>query len=289
MKTCVYGLLAALTLAPGAAWAIDVSPGDYTVLPPGTNLLLGYAQYSTAGELHLDGGGEVPSSDLDVAVGLARYVHYTQLGGLPVAVQAILPFGTLDARIGGVDQPIADGLGDMTLGATVYPFHPADPGDPTGTTVGLTAFLTLPTGAYDPAKISLGSGTWTLTPQVGVIQGLGNGFFFDGVIDVAFESGHDEGPIAFSRDPSVQAQAYLRYQFSPATSASVGYSGKFGGKQFANDSYTGLKTRSDQVRLFANHFFTPAFQVQGMIGSDLNVQGGFKTDFVTQLRLLKVF
>ncbi len=286
MRRYFYGLLAATALAPGSAWAIDVSPADYTVLPPGTNLILGYAQYSTARELHVDGAGKVPSSDLDVAVGLARYVHYSELGGVPISVQAIAPFGNLDARIGGADQPIADGLGDITLGATVYPVHSADP---TGTTLGVTAFLTLPTGAYDPAKISLGSGTWTFTPQVGVIQGLGNGFFFDGILDAAFEADHDEGAVAFSRDPSVQVQAYMRYQFSQATSVSFGYSGKFGGKQFTNGSYTGLKTRSDQLRLFANHFFTPTLQLQGMIGSDVNVEGGFKNDFVTQLRLLKVF
>lgn len=119
MRRYFYGLLAATALAPGSAWAIDVSPADYTVLPPGTNLILGYAQYSTARELHVDGAGKVPSSDLDVAVGLARYVHYSELGGVPISVQAIAPFGNLDARIGGADQPIADGLGDITLGATV--------------------------------------------------------------------------------------------------------------------------------------------------------------------------
>lgn len=281
--------LAASVLFAAPANAIDIMPGDYTVLPAGTNALLLYGQYSQSSKLKVDGVGEVPDSKLGLGIGIARYLHYTSVGGVPVGLQAFLPFGGFtEARIGGAEPLTKSGIGDLTLGITAWPLSSADP---TGTTLGVTAYVSLPTGAFrdEPGAINIGSGTWTFTPQIGLIQGLGNGFFFDGALDVAVRSDHSENGIEFSRDASVQVQAYLRYQFSATTNVSFGYSGTFGGKDFVNDTYAGTKTRSDQLRLFGSTFLTPTLQVQGMIGTDLNTQGGFRNDFIGTVRLMKLF
>lgn len=68
----------------------------------------------------------------------------------------------------------------------------------------------------------------------------------------------------------------------------VRYSGKFGGEAYADDNYTGSKTRIDSLRLFANHVLTPTIQIEAMLSRDFNVEGG-PSNTVTQLRLLKVF
>lgn len=290
LKTLATGtvIAAGVSLLSGTANAIDFSPGDYTVLPDGTVLALTYFQYATGDRLNVDGVGNVPSSRLDSAVGLLRGVYYSSIADVPVSMQAILPIGTFPhAKIGGIDQPTSDGFGDLTLGFTVTPVHTTD--KDYGTTIGITTFLTAPTGKFDVNDISLGSGTWTLTPQIGLIQGLGNGFFLDAGIDVAFQKNHTERGLSFSRDPSTELQTYLRYQISDKTSVSFGYAGFFGGESKVNDVATGLKTRSDQLRFFANTFVTPSVQLQGMIGTDLNVEGGFKQDLVAQIRVLKVF
>lgn len=282
-------VLAAGLVFASPALAIDIMPGDYTVLPKGTNAALLYGQYSTSDTLDIEGLGEIPESELGLGLGIARYLHYTELGGLPVGLQAFLPFGGFtEARIGGVDQNTKDGIGDLTIGATVWPISSADP---TGTTLGFTTYVSFPTGSYsaEPGTVSLGSGTWTVTPQIGVIQGLGNGFFFDGAVDVALRADHTENGVEISRDPSMQVQAYLRYQFSQATSVSFGYSGTFGGKDFANDAFAGTETRTDQLRAFASTFITPTMQLHGMIGTDVNTEGGFKNDFVGTIRLMKLF
>lgn len=286
--------LAACAFAAGAffalpAAAIDIMPGDYTVLPAGTNALLLYGQYSTSSELDIEGVGEIPESDFDLGLGIARYLHYNQIGGIPVAAQAFIPFGGIsEARIGGVDALTDDGIGDLTVGFTAWPVSSADP---EGTTVGVTAYLTMPTGAYreEPGSINLGSGTWTVTPQIGVIQGLGKGFFFDGAVDVAIRADHEENGLEFSREASLQLQAYLRYQFSAATSVSFGYSGIFGGEDKINGVATGTQTRTNQLRLFGSTFVTPTVQLHGMIGTDIDTDGGFKNDFVGMLRLMKLF
>lgn len=277
---------AGLMLA-GTAQAIDVSPGDYAWVGDGRTLFLTYGQFQTADEFLPDGAAAVPDSKLSLSLLLLRGVHYREIGGQKFSFQAILPIGRFGtARIGGADAPVTDGIGDLTLGATWYPLASAEP---TGTTLGITAFLTAPTGAYEFGEVSLGSGTWTLTPQVGLIQGLGGGFYFDGILDVALQADHDEGGVEVSRDPSVQAQGYLRWQASPQTSVSVGYSGLFGGETHHDGVYTGLKTRSDQVKIFANTFFDETSQVQLMLAKDVKVEGGFKSDTVVQLRYLKVF
>ncbi|WP_082655797.1 transporter [Aureimonas sp. D3] len=287
----IFRMLAAagVALSPSAARAIDIAPGDYAVLPAGTSLGALYFQYTSADSLHVIGPGDVPASELKTAVGILRGLHFTEVGGVPIALHLILPFGGFpEARIGGVEQPTAEGFGDVTTGFTIYPINTG--AGEFATTVGLSAFVTMPTGHHDFGRISIGSGAWTATPQVGLIQGLGHGFFFDGAADVAFRRDSEEaGNLTVSQDPSFQLQAYLRYQVSQATSVSFGYSGTFGGDSFVNDRATGLQTRSDQLRLFANTFVTPTVQIQGMIGTDIHAEGGFKQDLVAQIRLLTVF
>lgn len=284
---CGLMVVLGLSWSNGAA-AIDIAPGDYAALPSGVTLGMLYLQYSKANRLQVDGVGMVQQSALEVPVAIARTVHYNTIGGAPVSVQAFVPFGGFsEAKIGGVKQSTVGGLGDLTIGATVYPFHSAD--QDYGTTLGLSAFLTMPTGAFKRSAISLGSGTSSLTPQIGLIQNLGNNFVVDAALDVAFTRDFTDGGVRFERAPSTQLQTYLRYNLSPIASVSAGYSGHYGGKQTVNGRYSGLKTESHQVRVFANQFVTNTIQLQGMVGSDLSVRGGFKQGGVGQLRLLSVF
>lgn len=269
------------------AQALDVSPADYAWQPDGTKLLVLYGQHTTASTLRLDGAGEVSRSQSDVTVGMIRGVTYKQIGGLKTAWQFILPVGNIaSSRIGGVDQPVSDGVGDLILGFTAYALESSEPD---GTTLAVTLYLNAPTGAHDVDRVSLGKGTWTATPQVGIIKGLGNGFFVEGTLDVAFTRSKEHEGIKVSHDESTQFQGYLRYQFDPAKALSLGYSGRWGGDQYSDGVYAGTRTRSDQIRLTGSAFLSPSSQLQVMLGRDVKVDGGFKTDLVGQLRYLKVF
>lgn len=288
MKTLqTAALTAALLLSATASHAIDGAPGDYSWLGAGQSLLISYTQFSTADTFKLDGVGEVPDSKVDTFVQLIRGVHYFELSDQRFAVQFFMPFGKFTtARVGGVDQPTSDGVGDLTAGFTWYPWASSAP---TGTTVGLTLFATAPTGSFELSDVSLGSGTWTITPQFGFIQGLGGGNFLDIIGDVSFPADFTASDIDVSRDPYGQAQVFLRHQFSATTSASFGYSGTYGGKYYYNNIYTGQKSRDDQLRVFANTFVTPQIQAQGMLGTSLYTSGGFQNNLVAQLRLLVAF
>jgi len=286
-RFAALALTALAFLGAAPARAIDVAPGDYAITPAGTNIGLLYLQHQSAGSFDLN-GTDVPDSKLDANALVLRGLHYTEAFGMPALFQAVLPVvGFPTARIGGANPPTAEGIGDLTLGFSVWPVQPATP--ETGTTLGLTLFVTAPTGKYDVNKISAGSGTWTVTPQIGLIQGLGGGYFLDVTADVAITRDHRENGVTVSRKPAPQVQAALRRQISKASSVSLGLSSQWGGKVEIGGTDTGLRTRRDQVRLYANSFVSPTLQLQGMLAKDIKAEGGFKNDAVVELRLLKLF
>ena len=74
-------------------------------------------------------------------------------------------------------------------------------------------------GASIDTSSGIGEGTCTFTPQVGLIQGLSKGWFFDGVVDVAFQRDHEEDGLTFSRgarlaDAGHAAQAVRSDEFA---------------------------------------------------------------------------
>lgn len=278
-------IIAAVLAAPSEA--MDIAPGDYAVPPPETTLMLYYAQYSRSQALRVDDTGSIADSKLDLQVNLLRFARYGEIGALPFAVQAIIPFGGFDgARIGGVEQKTAAGLGDVVLAASIFPVRARNAG---GMTVGLSAFLALPTGEYAADAFSIGSGTTAATVQLGVIRPLTAHLSLDAAVDVSITADHTEAGVAYSQDSQAQAQAYLRFALSPQTNVSLGYAGFFGGKRHADGVYQGLSAEARQLRVYADTFITPTIHVQGMLGRDLSRQGGFEADLVAQLRLLKIF
>lgn len=237
LKNFLATAAVAIGLAATSAEAIDVGPADYTIVPSGTMVSMLYWQHLSSDELRLN-GGKVPGSKLKGDVGVARGLYYFNLGSLPAAVQVVTPFATLDADIGGAKQNTSDGLGDTTVGLTVWPVQPSNP--ETGTTLGVSMFATLPTGSYDTGKLGISEGTTSFTPQVGLIQGLGGGFYLDAAFDVSIALDHKEGGVTYKREPIWQLQAMLRKQFNPTTSLAIGYSGLRGGDQSIGGVKTGL-------------------------------------------------
>jgi hypothetical protein len=280
-----FWAIAAVFAAP--AQAMDIAPGDYEVAPPGTTMALYYGQYSSSRMLRVDGKGSIADSKQDLQQHLLRFVRYGEIGGLPFAVQAIIPFGRFDsAKVGGIEQRATQGVGDVVIAASIFPVHAQNARD---MTVGLSAFLALPTGAYAPDAFSIGSGTTTATVQLGVVRPLTARLSLDAAADASITADHSEAGVVYSQEPQAQAQAYLRFAMSPQTNLSVGFTGFFGGKRLADDVYQGLNAEGRQLRIFADTFITPTLHIQAMIGRDLSRSGGFEVDLIGQLRLLRIF
>ncbi|RRH73434.1 transporter [Falsigemmobacter faecalis] len=283
----VSAALAAMTLSAAPALAADVQPGDYAWVGDGRTLAIAYVQNQQAKSFRAADGSDVPASKLDANVLILRAVHYRELAGQKFAFHAIAPMGKFStATIGGADQPVKNGLGDLTLGVTWFPMTSAEP---TGTTFGISGFVTAPTGNYEPGHVSVATGGWSFTPQLGMVQGLGNGFFLDAAAEANIYRDFSKDGVAISQDTTYQAQAYLRYQWDEATAFSLGYTEKSGGDLFVNGAAAGQKTDFKQIRLLASKFVNPTTQVQLMLGKDTEVRGGFKNEPLAQVRFTKVF
>lgn len=288
--TAATAMAAALLAASGPARAFDVDAGDYQAAPPGTTLALGYYQYATRSRLNVDGGRNITKDTrLDSHVGIARFVHYVNIGGFTVDPQILIPFGSLDhAKVGGARLESAQGIGDPILAATAWFVNDKE----SKTWFGVTPFLSLPMGEYQDGKaLNLGENRWKLTMQAGLVKGFGD-FTLDLLADTTWYGDNDEagnGSQRLKQNNSYQLQSWLRYHISPETYIGAGYSKTFGGKQSLDGVYTGSKTDVDQARLTFGTFVTPSMQLLGVAATDLHVDGGFKEDFRLNLRLLKVF
>lgn len=284
MKIGKYARAAALgaaLLCPNASLAIDVAAGDYRWLGDGTDLFITYLRYSEADTFSRDGASDVPGSKNEASSVVLRRLAYREIAGQRLGFQAVLPLASIKTTVGGATLNPADGLGDLTLGVSYWPLSD---NSPTGATLGTTLYVTLPTGKFDRNAPSIGSGTVTITPQVGFIKGLGHKLYFDGTIDTAFAFDKDHDGHEYSRNPETQVQAYLRYQVSPTTSIAGGYSGKFGGRRYVDDQYTMQNGRRDQLRLYFTTSVTRTEMIQLALGKDIHNDSGFSGGFDAQIR-----
>jgi len=116
-RALTAAVLALAALAGKPAMAIDVDAGDYTALPPGTNLGLLYYQHVDRDRIYAR-GNQVSGGSLGSDVGIARYVHYMKLGNFTVDPQFLLPFGTLRGTNNLKALGNTIGVGDLILTAT---------------------------------------------------------------------------------------------------------------------------------------------------------------------------
>ena len=280
----------ATLLTAGPARAVDVGPGDYTALPAGTNLAIGYLQYVNRGLLDVRGVGQVRDSRLDSVVGIARFVHYTDILGVRVDPQILIPFGVLyNGRAGGQTLSSVGGLFDPIIAATAWVLNQPDQ----RRWLGITPFLTIPVGSYGRGRaLNPGGNRWQGTLQLGFIQGLNENWTFDLNVDTTFYGDNARAGTArqrLSQDNSYQVQPWIRYKLSPTSEVSLGYSGTFGGYQQVNGFTNGTATVIHTIRAAYQQFVTPTLQLQGIIARDISVSGGFRQDLYLQARILKVF
>lgn len=286
--TAVAIALGLMGIAPLPAHALDVEPGDYVPLPSGSNALaLFYGNYRSD-QFSLD-GAEIPDSKFSAQAVTLQYNRYTELFGKPLALQIYLPYGAFsDARVGGQNLPQGEGPGDLTFGATIWPVA-ADHQDLTGTTLGLSVYASVPTGDYELGGANIGFGGAVVTPQIGLIQGLGGGRFLDVIYDVSFTRDFDVDGVNVEVDPLHQTQIWLRQYLSDRTNIAIGYNGIRGGATSFDGYDSGIETDLDEVRFAVSHFLDPSTEIAGRVSYSYDAENGFSNKPMVQLRFLKLF
>lgn len=281
------GLLAGV--AAQQAQAVDVDAGDYTALPAGTNLAILYAQHAERDALYAQGKKAPINARLDSNVGIARGVHYMDIGGYIVDPQFLLPFGQLEAKGDLSALGKGSGVGDLILAATVWVVNQPK----TNTYFGITPFLFLPTGGYDKNKaLNLGENRWKLALQGGFITGLTDKLLLDVIGDVTVYGKNSEfgaSNASMKQDASFQLQTFLRYNLTPALDLRAGLSYTTGGETKVNGVAQNDEARNSKMTLGAAYFVRPTTQLIFNYGRDLSVHNGFKESNRLNFRILQVF
>jgi len=283
----VASAIALLGSAP--ARAVDVDAGDYVAAPPGTNLALLYLQYASSDSLRSQGRRVPGNNGLDTEIGIARLVHFMELGGLTVDPQILLPFGHLK----GTDDLSSSlgtttGIGDPILAATVWLQN--DPVRQTYT--GITPYLYVPVGSYNRQRaLNLGENRWRYNLQAAHVRPLGGPWVLDLIGDVTwYGSNTDYGMTGttLKQKPLYQAQAWLRYNLSATADLRASVSRTSGGET----TVAGLRQNDAKVTtkfsLGAAMFIAPKTQVIALWGQDTEVRNGFKESTRFNIRLLQL-
>lgn len=280
---------ATLLLSSGSALAIDIDAGDYTALPPGTNLAMGYYQFATRDALYSDGNKAPINAGLDSHIGILRGVHFTEIGGFTVDPQFLLPIGKLEGKDDTSSLGDTTGIGDLTLAATVWLLNEPE----SNTYFGITPFIYAPTGSYDRKDaLNLGENRWRYALQAGYITGLTPKMSLDLAGDVTFYGENDKFGAAnatLKQDPSYQFQGFLRYHMSPQWDLRAGLSHTLGGETSINGVDQDNRMSYTKMTLGTAWFATPSLQLLANYGRDLSVKNGFKEKHRINLRVLKAF
>lgn len=269
-----------LALAAGSANAdVRPDPGDYTALPAGTNLLLGYAQFPRADKVYANGNKVVDNLDLKLNAGILRYVHFMKLGDYIIDPQIIVPFG--NQKIGLSDTKTS-GIGDVIFGGTLWTIADMAKGEHLGWSV----FFTAPTGSDKNQGFALSNNRWATDLQVGYIRRLSDKWTIDLIGETEFYQ--DQRDSKATKDMLLQAHGHLRYHISDATYVAATYRHAWGAKEKLDGTeIAGAKNNGTAMLTWAS-FVDKQWQVQLQYTQDVKVEEGPKISGV-QARVLYVY
>lgn len=281
-------LLAASAFGIAHAAEIATDPGDYQALPAGTSAGVLYIQHTEHDTLRSDGKTVPVDAKLRTDIGLARYIHFMEIGGFIADPQVIIPFGQVDLDVAGTSAS-ASGVGDPLVGGTLWLVNRPEQKQ----WFGVSAFVSLPLGDYDNDRaVNIGRNRWKTILQAGYVTGLGDKFMLDLLAETAFYGDNDEAGASkatLSQAQSYGLQAHLRYLISPTSHVALSYYHDFGGETELNGVSQNDEMNNNRWLLTFATFVAPTIQLQLQAGQSIHVENGFEEAPRVNLRLLKVF
>lgn len=225
-------------------------------LPKNTNLVGGTYVGGTANTSWSAFNNIQGDFDIDSSVYALSYTRSQPVFGRTVHWTGILPAGTLRT-----DSPLpisatnayADGLGDISVGATVNIF--GAPELPVRETfryepdwvVGLGVMMTAPTGSYDPDEVlNIGSNQWSTRISAPVMKNFGD--WVPGrrtILEITpsvrvFGDNDDSFGETVEQDPLYAVEAHLSRDMNSDAFFSLDYTWLDGGEETRTSNATGL-------------------------------------------------
>ena len=275
----LLGLPAALVLAGSAMAAGTPDPGDYAPAPEGTTALAVYAQQPRASKVYENGHQVGSGLGLKMDLAIVRGMHYFQIAGMPADVEIVLPMAR--QRISSIDYR-QSGIGNLTLGATIWPFSD----EASGRHWGIATYLSMPTGQKRREGLAVSEDRWAWDIETGYILPLNKSWSLDFIGQAEFYSNDNTSKV--HRDPMLRGFVHLSYLLSEQTRLAFSVRQTMGMKE-TQGGMTVLGSRQDtNLMLTWQHWLSQSTQVQVQYQKDVKVRNGSPVHGV-QLRLVQVF
>lgn len=271
--------ISATSLAVPCSAVVNVDPGDYTALPPGTNLGLVYYQHMEADKIYSNGDRVTDNANLNLDISFLRYVHYVELGNWIADPQIVIPFGRQHDDL---TKNEFNGLGDIMIGSAFWPIHDMV----NNHHLGFGVYFNLPTGDNKDQGYALSNNRYSLNLQVGYIHPLTSKITLDVVGQTEFFQ--DQRSTDAKKDQFYQTDVSLRYNFTPTTHVAATYRSSWGGEETLNGKQILGSERHDTAIFTVASFLTKQVQLQLQYRHDLSVEDGPMIDGI-QTRLLFAF
>lgn len=255
-RTLTAAIMLVLTAFAGNALAININPNDNILAPDGYYGLV-YGEWYSADRFNDKDGDKLADADLNVMVTLLRPIYYFHIGSLPVAMQAIIPFGKVSER-DMIDES-SSGVGDVVVGPGAFLYTNAD----TATYLSLWLFVTAPTGKWDEDQtVNLGGHHWYFEPQLAVNQTWGQ-VVFDMNLNYYI---HMEEPTNDYQAPNrFEIETSLVYNVTPALALGINGGGYWDMSDAKVDGETIDDTKATRIQFGP----TLAYQINDKMGFNL--------------------
>lgn len=274
------------------AFALDTEAHDFYPLSAGTSGVLVYYLFNDYDAYHTIGsGGGKSDTHVQTQVGIARYVHYYDIGGVRFDTSIYQTFGGYSASKvnGNILETPGVQLGDLSIDTFAWPVN--NPEKDRFWAIG--GYIHIPDGSWDRnVSTNLSSHRFSGTVQTAYIQGITSKFDTELVGDATFYGDNNEvsGGGTLSEQPTYEGQLWVNYNYSPLTMVSFGASATFGGYQSVNGVGTGDKTENEQIKFsYAHTFAKPGIQFLLEADHTVHVVGGFNERIAIMARIAKVF
>ena len=268
--------------------AVELQPGTYTPQPAGTRILdLTYAHlerdalYSKGKKSPID-----PLLILDVVQVRGRY--HLPMETTALSVSFSLYCGNNRGARALTSWGSQSGCSDLLLGATYWPLHDLKRGQ----FLGLTPYVSLPTGEYDPSRpFNFGENRWSGGLNSGYVIHFSPQLSNELLGDIQLFGDNDDylNGHTLTQQPLLTLQNHLRYQLTPTGKLFISYlhdwasATRIDGKDQHNGRNNG------RYRIGYQQMLSKTWQLQLTWGADLHVENGLKESERLLLRSVWLF
>lgn len=287
----MLALILAVMICPMVAFAGENDPRDAFPAPGGTDGVVFYYRNITGNEYHVNGTTAVRNAELNANLGIARYVHYFGLDKFTVALNALLPFGSVHTELSaaGIDEQ-ASGTGDFTANLTAW--YPLFLEKDNMFWLGGDVYVTAPTGKYNKEKlVNLGANRWNYRFEFAPICWIHNRFTLEviGGIDIYTDnSEYTSSSFKLEQDDVYSIFGHITYDITKTFWLGASYFYHTGGETKVNGVSQHNKMEEQKIMFTAAFLTTPQTQLLLQYATDVSMDNGLSSNAI-QTRFVYFF